>query len=203
MAKQNGAKIKEARLAAGLTQADVAKKVEGLSAQDLSKAERGQLDLTQKQIQAIAKLTGVSASSLTKTSSAAKSGAKTSSAAKSGAKTSSSRKTGTTSSSTALKLTAEEKKLIGLYRAADKETKKAATALLKGEQQDASLMDTMMSMLGSMMGGSTKEESKGDPKAEMMNLFGSMMGGSAKTESDDDPKSGMMSILGDLLGGKK
>ena len=200
MAKQNGAKIKEARLAAGLTQADVAKKVEGLSAQDLSKAERGQLDLTQKQIQAIAKLTGVSASSLTKTSSAAKSGAKTSSAAKSGAKTSSSAKTGTTSSSTALKLTAEEKKLIGLYRAADKETKKAATALLKGEQQDASLMDTMMSMLGSMMG---KEESKGDPKAEMMNLFGSMMGGSAKTESDDDPKAGMMSILGDLLGGKR
>ena len=193
MAKQNGAKIKEARLAAGLTQADVAKKVEGLSAQDLSKAERGQLDLTQKQIQAIAKLTGVSASSLTKTSSAAKSGAKTSSAAK----------TGTTSSSTALKLTAEEKKLIGLYRAADKETKKAATALLKGEQQDASLMDTMMSMLGSMMGGGAKEESKGDPKAEMMNLFGSMMGGSAKTESNDDPKSGMMSILGDLLGGKK
>lgn len=40
----------------------------------------------------------------------------------------------TTSTGTSVKLTATEKKFIELYRAADADTKKAATALLKGEK---------------------------------------------------------------------
>ena len=183
MSKQTGAKIKEARLAAGMTQADVAKKVEGLSAQDLSKAERGLLDLTQKQLQAVAKAVGVSANSLTsanrKTGTSAKT--KSASAAK---KSTAGRTSGSTASEKTLKLTADEKKLVELYRAADKETKNAAKALLKGEQQDASLMDTMMNMLGGMIGGSGKADS-------------------GKAQGDDNPMSGMMSMFGDLLGGIK
>ena len=55
------------------------------------------------------------------------------------AKTNNTKKTGstakkTTSSGTSVKLTATEKKLLELYRAADSDTKKAAMALLKGEK---------------------------------------------------------------------
>lgn len=60
---------------------------------------------------------------------------KTSTTAK---KTSTSKKTTTakktTSSGSSVKVTATEKKLLELYRAADADTKKAAMALLKGEK---------------------------------------------------------------------
>ena len=46
----------------------------------------------------------------------------------------------------ALELTAAEKKLVELYRAADAETKKKALAVLKGEQTDAA--DLLSSLLG-------------------------------------------------------
>ena len=64
MAKKVGTLIKEARTAAGLTQEQLAKKVAGVSASDISKAERGEKDLTQEQLKAIAKATGVTQKSL-------------------------------------------------------------------------------------------------------------------------------------------
>ena len=69
-----------------------------------------------------------------KTASTAK---KTTSASKKA--TSTAKKTGTsakktTSTGTSVKVSAAEKKLIELYRAADADTKKAAMALLKGEK---------------------------------------------------------------------
>lgn len=65
-------------------------------------------------------------------------------------KTSSSKKTGTSSkkaasTGTSVKVTAAEKKLLELYRAADADTKKAAMALLKGEK--AQLTDIIGSIL--------------------------------------------------------
>lgn len=51
----------------------------------------------------------------------------------------------TTSSGTSVKVTATEKKLLELYRAADADTKKAAVALLKGEK--AQLTDIIGSIL--------------------------------------------------------
>ena len=47
MANKVGALIKEARTGAGMTQEQLAKKIEGLSASDISKAERGEKELTQ------------------------------------------------------------------------------------------------------------------------------------------------------------
>ena len=65
MANKVGPLIKEARTDAGLTQAQLAKKVGGgITANDISKAERGEKDLTQATLKEIAKLTGVTQASL-------------------------------------------------------------------------------------------------------------------------------------------
>ena len=78
MGKKTGARIKEARTEAGLTQEQLARKIAGLSASDISKAERGELELTQAVLKEIARQTGVTqASLLNAEKAAAKSTAKT------------------------------------------------------------------------------------------------------------------------------
>ena len=62
--KKLGDLIKEARMNADLTQEQLAKKIAGLSASDISMAERGKKDLTQEQLKRIAKATGVTQKSL-------------------------------------------------------------------------------------------------------------------------------------------
>lgn len=159
MANTVGALIKEARGKAKLSQEALAGQIEGLSAADLGKAERGEKELSQGVLRQIAKLTGVTQSSLInaakestygpakKTATAAK---KTATAKKA---TTTAKKTATTAGKNAVELTAAEKKLIELYRAADSETKKKAVAVLKGEQTDTgdiltSLIGTAMDMFG-------------------------------------------------------
>lgn len=140
MANKVGALIKEARTGAGLTQEQLAKKVDGVTASDISKAERGEKELTQTQLKLIAKATGVTQASLLN---AAKSGTakKTSTTAKKPA-ASTAKKPAATKKEEEIKLTAAEKKLLELYRAADKNTKDAALKVLKGEKQD------LLSLLG-------------------------------------------------------
>ena len=62
--KKVGTLIKDARTQADLTQEQLARKIKSLSANDISLAERGQKDLTQAQLKAIAKATGVTQASL-------------------------------------------------------------------------------------------------------------------------------------------
>lgn len=147
MANKVGALIKEARTGAGLTQEQLAKKVDGVTASDISKAERGEKELTQTQLKQIAKATGVTQASLLNAAksgtTAAKSGTakKTSTTAKKPA-ASTAKKPAATKKEEEIKLTAAEKKLLELYRAADKNTKDAALKVLKGEKQD------LLSLLG-------------------------------------------------------
>ncbi len=131
-AKKVGTLIKEARTNADLTQEQLARKISGLSASDISMAERGKLDLTQAQLKQIAKITGVTQASLLNAAKGASSSSKkkTTSSKTVSAKTS-------TSSKTSIKVTSTEKKLVELYRAANSDTKKAAIKLLKGEETTA------------------------------------------------------------------
>lgn len=127
--KKVGTLIKEARTEAGLTQEQLARKISGLSANDLSLAERHQKNLTQDQLKQIAKHTGVTQASLLNA-------AKGSSAKKpSGAKSS-------------MQVTAAERKLVELYRAADTDTRKDALKVLKG--QDSLTEDILESLLDSV-----------------------------------------------------
>ena len=67
MTNQVGSMIKEARTAAGMSQKELAGKIDGLSASTLGKAERGERELTPQQLEAIAKATGTSPEALTAT----------------------------------------------------------------------------------------------------------------------------------------
>jgi transcriptional regulator with XRE-family HTH domain len=139
--KKLGDLIKEARVSADLTQEQLAKKIAGLSASDISMAERGKKDLTQEQLKRIAKATGVTQASLLN---AAKG---------SSGKSSTAKKTSSTAGTTSMKLTATEKKLVELYRKADSETKKEALNVLKGEDGSMddvleTIMDSVQNMLG-------------------------------------------------------
>ena len=147
MGKRMGAQIKKARLDAGLTQEKLAQKVGGVTAQDISKAERGELELTQTVLKEIAKYTGVTQSSLIN---AAKESTYKSVSKSTSSKSSSASKS---SSGTSAKVTAAEKKLLELYRAADADTKKAAVNLLKGEASGLS------DIIGSLLGGSSSGKS--------------------------------------------
>ena len=140
-AKKVGTLIKEARVNADLTQEQLARKISCLSASDISLAERGKTDLTQAQLKQIAKITGVTQASLLNA-------AKGTTAKKTAAA-----KTTASSSKVTVKVTATEKKLLELYRAADSDTKKAAVKLLKGEQTTAedileNILDSVQDMLG-------------------------------------------------------
>ena len=127
--KKLGNLIKEARTEAGLTQEQLARKISGLSASDISAAERGVGDLTQEQLKKIAKATGVTQTSLLD-------------AAK-GSSSSSSKKS--TASKSSMQVTATERKLVELYRKADSKTKKEALQVLKGE--DSLTGDLLESLL--------------------------------------------------------
>lgn len=151
MAKKVGVLIKEARTAAGLTQEQLAKKVDGVSASDISKAERGEKELTQAALRQIAKATGVTQTSLVN---APKGGTNTGKTGKTGSSSSShtsqTQTSGSSSaSSSSVKVTAAEKKLLDLYRKADADTKKSVMKLLKGEKNQTE--DMLGSLLGTAM----------------------------------------------------
>ncbi|MDD2648518.1 MAG: helix-turn-helix transcriptional regulator [Eubacteriales bacterium] len=147
MGKKTGAAIKKARLAAELTQEKLAKKIAGLSAADLGKAERGELELTNETLKRIAKETGVTQTSLlnaekkTATKSAAKSTKTTAAKAQ---------KSGVS----AVKLTAAEKRLVEAYRNASSDDRKQAINILigKDEAEGFDLGDVLGNVLGGLGG---------------------------------------------------
>ena len=158
MAKKVGTLIKEARTQAGLTQEALARKITGVSASDISKAERGEMEFTQDVLKKIAKACGVTQSSLinaaketTKKTTAAK---KTTSAKAAVAKkTTSASAKKSTAGTTSVKLTAAEKKLVELYREASSEKKKEALKVLQGEEDEKSLLEVLGDLLGSDLFG--------------------------------------------------
>ena len=151
--------LKEARTNAKLSQTALAEKVDGMTAAQIGKAERGELVPTQAQLKQIAKATGVTQTSLieasksasassgkTTTSSTAKKTSTSSTAAKKTSTSTSTAAKKTTSSSTTAKkttsssttLTASEKTMLEAYRKAKSDNKKLALKILKGEKLELS-----------------------------------------------------------------
>ena len=125
-----------------------------MSASDISLAERGEKDLTQAQLKAIAKITGVTQASLINAAkeesgtAAKKTTAKKTTASKT---TTAAKKAKTPAgANTTMKVTATEKKLIEAYRLADADAKKQAMSVLKGEGIDIGdvVEDVIESLLG-------------------------------------------------------
>jgi len=127
--KKLGNLIKEARTNAGYTQEELARKIPGVSASDISLAERGLGDLTQEQLKKIAKVTGVTQTSLLEAARGTKKSTSSSSS----------------SSKTSMKVTATEKRLVELYRKADTDTRKRAMNILKGDDVAAGeILETLL-----------------------------------------------------------
>lgn len=152
-AKKVSTLIKEARTQADMTQEQLARKIKGLSASDISLAERGQKDLTQAQLKEIAKVTGVTQASLI--NAAKGTTAKKTTAKKTAAKSTAAKKTSASGAakSASMKVTAAEKKLVELYRQADAETRKAALKVLKGEEDTSadSILEGILDVVQDML----------------------------------------------------
>ena len=155
MANKVGPLIKDARTKAKLSQTALAEQLDGVTASDIGKAERGEKELSQSVLRQIAKLTGVTQSSLLNAAKESTYTAAAKPAASAAKKTaaSSTAKKAAASSKTSTELTAAEKKLVELYRAADTETRKKAVAVLKGEAVDnGDLFSTLLGMAGDILG---------------------------------------------------
>ena len=151
--KKVGTLIKEARTGADRTQEQLARKISGLSASDISLAERGQKDLTQTQLKQIAKITGVTRASLIN---AAKGTSEKTSSKKTTTteKASTTKKSSSSAAKSSMSVTAAEKKLVELYRKADTETRKEALKVLKGEDDGSEsiledILETVQGLLES------------------------------------------------------
>ena len=157
MADTVGKLIKEARTKAGLTQEQMAKKMGGgMTAAQISRAERGEEPLTQAKLKAVAKITGVTQASLLSAARESKPAKKQT--VKSTAKTTAK----STAATASMKVTAAEKKLVEAYRKADSDTRKAALRVLRGEcgelvtrllGQSDNVADDLADHLGDLIGG--------------------------------------------------
>ena len=154
MGKKVGKLIKAARTGADMTQEQLARRISGLSASDISLAERGEKDLTQAQLKKIATITGVTQASLIN---AAKE--ESGSAKKTTTKKTTTAKTPSNANST-MKVTATERKLVEAYRLADSDAKKRAMNILKGKEEN--VLDTLLGgdvsdkvedVIGNVLGG--------------------------------------------------
>ena len=152
MGKKVGTLIKQARTDAGLTQEQLARKVKGVSASDISRAERGEKELTQEQLKLIAKATGVTQKSLLEAAKGSSSKKKTSSSS--------------SASKTSMKVTATERKLVELYREADSATKKEAMKLLKGSAGESVLESLLGGALDALAGKRSLETGEEEPEDE-------------------------------------
>lgn len=151
MGKRVGPLIKEARTNAGLTQEQLARKAKGgLTASDISQAERALKELTNDQLKLIAKVTGVTQKSLLDA-------AKLDAGKRPGS-------SGGTSSSSAVKssmqVTATERRLVELYRAANTKTRKSAMDVLRGNTTTAN--DLLGNLLAGAFGSGTREMPEGE-----------------------------------------
>ena len=159
MGKKVGKLVKAARTGADMTQEQLARRISGLSANDISLAERGEKDLTQAQLKKIAAITGVTQASLINAAKA-ESGSSRATTKKTTTKKTTPPKTPANANST-MKVTATERKLVEAYRLADSDTKKRAMNLLKGKGEGvlesllggADISDKVEDVLGDVIGG--------------------------------------------------
>lgn len=211
--KKVGVLVKEARTAADLTQEKLAKKAgEGLTANDISKCEQLKADLTSAQLKSIAKVCGVTQTSLVNapknlSAAAAKKAAaekKTADAKKATttAKKTAEKKTTTTAKKTTEKKTTEKKTAEKKTTTAKKPTSPAnANTSMKVTTTEKKLVEAYRTATSDNKKIALKIL-KGEMNETVTNLLGVATGSSSSSSSN-----GLSDILGDLvegfLGGKK
>lgn len=130
-----GKLIKQARTDAGYTQEQLARKIRGVSATDISAYERGVSEPTQDTVKDIARATGVTQKSLL--DAMPKSTSHSSSSSHS------------TASKSSMQVTATERRLVEAYRKATADERKRALAILRGNNPE---FDDLMEGVGEFIG---------------------------------------------------
>ena len=178
MSNEIGVRIRAARKAAGLSQENLAKAVEGVSAYAISKAERGEKEFTPEQLKAVAQALGVSSEALLEGAEAENAAAPSSAQER----------------VAPVNLTPEERELLAAYRAANADTQKAAVSALKGEKpQIPNIMDVFSGMMGGAGGGNpladmmSRVEGGENPMVGMIGKLMSMMGGGNQNSTEGNP----------------
>ena len=198
MSEQIGASIKEARLAAGMTQKELAEAVDGLSASAISKAERGLKELTPEQIAAIAEATG-SESLLGEVKEAPVEEEAPTEEEAIGAE---------------LEAAADDKEILDLLGVAGPIVRGAVLSALKGDKGNDDPIAAITGMLGGILG--SKEEPPAEKKAagddkeilELLGVAGPVVKGAVLSalksdKGDDDPMAAITAVLGSVIGGSK
>ncbi|MDO4803661.1 MAG: helix-turn-helix domain-containing protein [Lachnospiraceae bacterium] len=171
MANGTGNPLKKARIAADMTQKELADAVEGVSPTDISKAERGIADLTPEQLKAVADVLGTTEENLLATdeTDAPEEGtlpdhaAEEIPVAEDGPEETPAATNSEASEETEREISddpgtmpeAEDETIINLFRTADPARQKAAISVLKGEKQ---VCPDIMSLFSGMMSGANGGE---------------------------------------------
>lgn len=181
-AKKVGELIKEARTNAGLSQEALAKLIDGLSASDIGRAERGEKDLTQAALKAIAKATGVTQKSLLEAPKGGTSAAK---------KTETAKKTATAAkkTETAKKTTTAAKKTETAAKKTETASKKTTTAAKKTSTAKKSTTAVELTAAEKTLLNAYRKADAETQKAALSLLKG---------EKQEDILSGLLSMLGNF-----
>ena len=222
--KTVGTLIKEARTAAGLTQEQLARKIKGVSADDISLAERGKKDFTQAVLKEIAKATGVTQKSLldaAKAGSSAKTGAssKTGSSAKTGAspktgssaKTSASSKTGSSAKTGASSKTGSGAKTGASSKTGNSaKTASSSSSTLKLSAEEKSVLkayreaeEGVQSIVRALLGADAQSSSASKKNSSLLeSLLGGLAQNNSAPASTDGGSGNLLDVFMGMLGGK-
>ena len=222
--KTVGTLIKEARTAAGLTQEQLARKIKGVSADDISLAERGKKDFTQAVLKEIAKATGVTQKSLldaAKAGSSAKTGAssKTGSSAKTGAspktgssaKTSASSKTGSSAKTGASSKTGSGAKTGASSKTGSSaKTASSSSSTLKLSAEEKRVLkayreaeEGVQSIVRALLGADAQSSSASKKNSSLLeSLLGGLAQNNSAPASTDGGSGNLLDVFMGMLGGK-
>ena len=160
MTEQVGASIKEARLAANMTQKQLAEAAGNISARDISNVERGLKEPTDEQLAAIAKAIGVDPKSLLGDAEGEAPEAQNEAEAP--------------ASQEEAAPAAKDEDILELFNAADPAVKKAALSVLKGETPEKkNILETILPAITGILGGM---EMDGNPIAAIVGFLSSKEG---------------------------
>ena len=191
--------IKEARNAAGMSQKELAAAVPGVSASDISKAERGLIELSPEQLRAIAAATGAKPNAAETVQASAEK------EAPADLQKNDPKETPQNAQITVV-LNAAEKELLDLYKASDPITQALIFYVLKRKKPQ---MQEVMALLGGLLTNLSKSGenplaglmskmggNSGSPIAGIMNSIKGMASGSkSNTEGENQKGSGAPGYL--------
>ena len=211
MSKEVGARIRETRQKAGLSQAALAAKTEGVSASVLSKAERGEKELSPEQLQTLAAALEVPAEALTGEAAPCEC-----QAAPEAAETPCECRAVPEAVEEPAEMTEEEKEVVQLFQSADAATQNAAISALK--EGKVSGPDLLLTLSGMLSGGQQSEGSDVSQKlmAAVLKLLGiqggdgalklvgilTKLAGSQGDSAQKNPLEAVMNMVGGIMGKK-